>query len=119
MTREGIYVRKDALGYGRLTGPGELGHPGRFRSRREACAPRIGRSKNLFSRYRDRDVKLPIYASAGIPEAWLLDVSAERLEGHRHPTPDGYQDVSILQRGEWVAPQAFPDLVLTVDALLG
>jgi hypothetical protein len=86
-------------------GPGELGHPGRFRSRRDACAPRIGRSKNLFSRYRDRDVKLPIYASAGIPEAWLLDVSAERLDGHRHPTPDGYQDMRHLQWGEPVASQ--------------
>jgi Uma2 family endonuclease len=70
-------------------GPGERGHPGRFRRRR-------GRSKKLFSRYRDRDVKLPIYASAGIPEAWLLDVSAERLEVHRHPTPDGYQDMRRL-----------------------
>jgi Uma2 family endonuclease len=67
----------------------------------------------------DREVKFPIYARAGVPEAWLLNMSAQRLEVHRHPTSDGYQDVSILQRGEWVAPQAFPDLVLTVDALLG
>jgi Uma2 family endonuclease len=67
----------------------------------------------------DREVKLPIYARARVPEAWLLDVSAQRLEVHRHPTTDGYQDISILQRGEWVAPQAFPDLVLTVNALLG
>jgi Uma2 family endonuclease len=67
----------------------------------------------------DREVKFPIYARARVPEAWLLNVSAERLEVHRHPTPDGYQDVCVLQRGEWVAPQAFPDLVLMVDALLG
>ena len=67
----------------------------------------------------DREVKFPIYARAGVPEAWLLDVSTQRLEVHRHPTPDGYQDVCLLQRGESVAPQAFPDLVMTVDALLG
>ena len=67
----------------------------------------------------DRDVKFPIYARAGVPEAWLLDVSTERLEVHRHPGPDGYQDVRFFQRGEWVAPLAFPDLVLTVDGLLG
>ncbi len=42
---------------------------------------------------------MPIYASAGIPEAWLLDVSAERLEVHRHPTPDGYQDMRCLPAG--------------------
>ena len=67
----------------------------------------------------DRDVKFPIYARAGVPEAWLLDVTTERLEVYRHPTPDGYQDIHSLQRGESVAPPAFPDLALTVDALLG
>jgi Uma2 family endonuclease len=67
----------------------------------------------------DREVKLPIYARAGVPEAWLLDVATQHLEVHRHPTPDGYQVVHSLQRGESVAPQAFPQLVLTVDALLG
>jgi Uma2 family endonuclease len=67
----------------------------------------------------DRDVKLPIYARAGIPEAWLLDVSAERLEVFRHPAPHGYQDIRMLHRGEPVVPQAFPDLALTVDDLLG
>lgn len=67
----------------------------------------------------DREVKFPIYARAGVPEAWLLDVTTERLAVYRHPTPDGYQDVRFLQRGESVAPEAFPDLALTVDILLG
>src|SRR6266446_3923031 len=67
----------------------------------------------------DREVKFPIYARAGVPEAWLLNMSAQRLEVHRHPSPDGYQNVRSLQRGESVAPLAFPDLTLTVDALLG
>ena len=38
---------------------------------------------------------------------------------HCQPTPDGYQDVGFLHRGESIAPQAFPQLVLAVDALLG
>ena len=67
----------------------------------------------------DREVKLPIYARAGVPEAWLLDVVTQRLEVHRRPTPDGDQDVHSFRRGESVAPQAFPHLVLTVDTLLG
>jgi Uma2 family endonuclease len=67
----------------------------------------------------DRDVTFPIYARAGVPEAWLLDVATERLEVYRHPTRDGYQDVRLLQRGAAVAPQAFPDLGLSVDDLLG
>jgi len=68
---------------------------------------------------KDRDVKFPIYARAGIPEAWLLDLGAGHLEVQRHPTPDGYQDIRRFQRGQSVAPQAFPDVVLTVDDLLG
>jgi Uma2 family endonuclease len=67
----------------------------------------------------DRDVKFPIYARAGVAESWLLDVSAERLEVYRQPTSDGYQEVRLLQRGDAVALQAFPDLALTVDDLLG
>jgi Uma2 family endonuclease len=67
----------------------------------------------------DREVKFPIYARAGVPEAWLLDVVMQRLEVHRQPTPDGYQDVRVLQRGTSVAPEAFPQLVLTIDTLLG
>ncbi len=67
----------------------------------------------------DREVKFPIYARAGVPEAWLLDVSTERLEVHRLPTPDGYQDIRYFHRGQSVAPQAFPDVILTVDDLLG
>ena len=68
---------------------------------------------------KDREVKFPIYASAGIPEAWLLNISEESLEVHRYPTPDGYQEVHILHRGDAIAPQAFPDLILTVADLLG
>jgi Uma2 family endonuclease len=67
----------------------------------------------------DREVKFPIYARAGVPEAWLLDVVMQRLEVHRQPTSGGYQDVRALQRGESVALQAFPQFVLSVDTLLG
>jgi Uma2 family endonuclease len=66
----------------------------------------------------DRRVKIPKYARAGIPEAWLFDLPAEALEVHRDPGPDGYRDVRRLGRGDSVAPLALPDLVLHVgDAL--
>lgn len=29
---------------------------------------------------RDREVKLPIYSAAGVPEYWIVDVQAERVE---------------------------------------
>jgi Uma2 family endonuclease len=40
----------------------------------------------------DRDVKLPRYARAGIPEAWLLDLGGRRLTIHRCPAGDAYTE---------------------------
>ena len=67
----------------------------------------------------DRRVKLPLYARAGIAEAWLLDLTTDRIEVFRRPTANGYGETETLGRGERMAPRAFPDLSLTVDDLLG
>jgi Uma2 family endonuclease len=67
----------------------------------------------------DRDVKMPLYARAGIPECWLVDLNSGTLFVHRQPTPDGYRDVRAHRRGESVAPEAFPDVRFTVEELLG
>jgi Uma2 family endonuclease len=50
----------------------------------------------VTSQAMDRD-KIPIYARAGIPVLWLLDVPAHRLEVHADPRPDGrYRTVRVL-----------------------
>jgi len=67
----------------------------------------------------DRRVRLPLYARAAIHEAWLLDLTAERVEVYRAPTVDGYQHVVRLERGQRLAPLAFADLIVTVEDLLG
>ncbi len=67
----------------------------------------------------DREVKLPLYAQAGIPEAWLVDLMGEGVEVYRNPSPRGYQVVQRLGRGQHLSPQALPDLELAVDDILG
>jgi Uma2 family endonuclease len=67
----------------------------------------------------DRDVKVPLYAAAGIPEVWLLDLANGRLRVFRDPEGGEYRHTAILARGEAVTPQAFPDLTLTIAELLG
>ncbi|WP_462330665.1 Uma2 family endonuclease, partial [Thiohalocapsa halophila] len=42
----------------------------------------------------DRDVKLPRYARAGIPEAWLVDLDGRRLVRHRRPAGAAYIEVT-------------------------
>jgi len=67
----------------------------------------------------DRSVKLPLYARAGIAEAWLLDLATDRVEVYREPSHAGYRQAATAGRNERVTPQAFPDLSLSVEDLLG
>ncbi|WP_448381042.1 Uma2 family endonuclease [Gloeomargarita sp.] len=61
----------------------------------------------------DRDIKVPLYLAAGIPEVWLINLDADCLEVYRQETQQ------ILQRGQMFAPLQFPELVFGVDELLG
>ena len=67
----------------------------------------------------DRGVKLGLYARSGIPEVWLVDLNAERVDVYRRPEGNVYREITVHQRGQSVAPQAFPDATLTVDQILG
>lgn len=66
----------------------------------------------------DRGEKMPLYALAGIPEYWLVDIVADKVEVYRSPAADGYRDVRYYQRGESLTPIAFPDLTLPIEAIL-
>lgn len=67
----------------------------------------------------DRDTKLPLYARAGIPEVWLVDLNGGQVLVYRGPSGRRYQHASAHGRGATLAPLAFPDIALTVDAILG
>ena len=66
----------------------------------------------------DRGVKLPLYARAGIPEIWIVDLAGETIERHTDPSGNGYRRVEQLRRGEKLEPEALPELALSVDAVL-
>jgi Uma2 family endonuclease len=67
----------------------------------------------------DREVKLPLYARAGIAEVWLVDLSEEVVERHTEPSGGGYRLVRRAGREETLESAALPGLVLSVDAVLG
>lgn len=66
----------------------------------------------------DRDTKIPLYARAGIPEVWLVDLRAGRIAVYRDPGLDGYRDVSMVTRGGTLTATAIPGLELNADELL-
>jgi Uma2 family endonuclease len=67
----------------------------------------------------DRGEKLAKYARSGLAEVWLVDIGRERIEVYRRPNGEDYDEKRTLARGESLAPEAFPDAVLAVDAILG
>jgi len=67
----------------------------------------------------DREVKVPLYARAGVPEVWVVDLGGEAVEVYRAPSGETYREVRRRGRGEVLAPEAFPDLTLRTDEVLG
>ena len=65
----------------------------------------------------DRTVKLRLYARAEIPEYWIVDANAETLEIYRLPSGERYTDHRRPVRGDRVAPLAFPEDTVPVDAI--
>jgi Uma2 family endonuclease len=68
----------------------------------------------------DREQKLPLYAEAGIPEAWIVDLSEDRIEVYSEPAPGGagYGKVSRLSRGEDLVSPTVPGLSFGVAEVL-
>jgi Uma2 family endonuclease len=66
---------------------------------------------------KDRTVKLTLYAAAGVPEVWLVDLTTDTVEVHRHPDGRAYGQCGRLTEGI-VSPLAFPDLQIDVARIL-
>jgi Uma2 family endonuclease len=66
----------------------------------------------------DRRVKLPAYAAAGIPEAWLINLPRRSIEVHREPRDGRYQQVTVYRRGERITLLLLPEVSVAVDDVL-
>lgn len=66
----------------------------------------------------DLTVKAAVYARAGFPEYWVLDVTSRRLIVHRQPTGGAYGEVAAFLEDETLAPLAAPSQTIRVADLL-
>lgn len=67
----------------------------------------------------DRQIKVPLYARAGIAEVWIVNLVDEQIEIYAQPAGDAYQSRREARRGETIeSPTAF-DVTLRVDDILG
>jgi Uma2 family endonuclease len=67
----------------------------------------------------DRDMKVPLYARAAVPEVWLVDLPEDSIEIYTEPQNGAYREFRKARRGETVGSRTIPDLTLSVDAILG
>lgn len=66
-----------------------------------------------------------LYAAAGVPDYWVTDMQGGRVFVHRQPIPDPstkyghrYAQVTILTRGQSLAPLALPGRPVAAEELL-
>jgi Uma2 family endonuclease len=65
---------------------------------------------------KDLEQKKSIYATAGIQEYWVLDLTAQQLIVFRNPEGKDYQSRQDLREGA-IAPLVFPDMKVSLSQL--
>lgn len=66
---------------------------------------------------KDREVKLPRYAAAGVPEYWIADLERETITVHREPAGDRYNKIVTLVASQTISPLALPQFAFPVAEL--
>jgi Uma2 family endonuclease len=67
----------------------------------------------------DRNIKLPLYARAGLAETWIINLPRNTIEVYTQPLNGKYKKSLKLKRGESFQSQTVPSLSLSVDEILG
>jgi Uma2 family endonuclease len=66
----------------------------------------------------DRQVKLPVYASAGVPEVWIVNLPDHQIELYRSPMNNYYQAKEVAKGNQTITVPHFR-LSITAQDLLG
>lgn len=67
----------------------------------------------------DRDIKIKLYAEAGIVEVWLVNLLEETIERYSSPVNGRFGSMETLKKGDSIRSLSLDDLSLKVDEILG
>jgi Uma2 family endonuclease len=67
----------------------------------------------------DRRLKIPLYAKAGIPEMWLVNIPGGRIEVYSDQSGDSYRRVEHFGRGASARSHTVEGLAVEVAEVLG
>lgn len=62
---------------------------------------------------KDKKIKLPIYAQAGIPEYWIVNIDKQEIEAYHTPAGDNYKFRELVKKDEMATIKS---LNMPVDA---
>lgn len=65
----------------------------------------------------DRTIKLPLYAAAGVPEYWIVDLRGRLVDAYRGPSGAAYAEKTTHRAGETLALAAAPGIVVPLEIL--
>jgi Uma2 family endonuclease len=68
---------------------------------------------------KDRILKAELYAEAGVPEYWLVDLTHDMVEVRTLPADGKYTRTDVMGPADAIRPAAFPDVELAVREILG
>lgn len=91
---------------------------------RDAPTPRADSTLLLIevadsSLFDDRTEKAALYAGAGVPEYWIVNLVDDVVEVHRTPERDTWRDVRPVRPGSVLTIARLPGITLSVAALFG
>ena len=67
----------------------------------------------------DRDVKIPLYAAAGVAEVWLVNLPRRILEVYTEAGGAKYKLARKYKKSETVAPKLLPEIKVKVSDIFG
>ncbi len=66
---------------------------------------------------KDRSMKMPLYAQAGIVACWLVNLSEQKVEIYTEPSAKGYANIRIYREGDSIESDLLG--MVKVDRVLG
>lgn len=67
---------------------------------------------------KDRGQKLRIYAERGVPEYWIVDVVARRIQVFRNPSGGTFESKRVFERGDAIELASFPGVTIRVGDVM-
>ncbi len=67
---------------------------------------------------KDSTVKVNLYAQAQVPEYWVVNLAAQKVDVYRNPIDGTYRDVTCRQLGDTLHLLRFPNIRVDVSSIL-